>query len=205
MSGGCLNCGVAPSDTICLNCDTANHFVYDPTNVYCVCDAQYYFDGTLCASCTVNDAACGTCANENLCLSCIANFTLVAAKCQCIDHYYQVNPSTCNQCSVGCLTCTGIGACTLCDPANNFQLVAGYCECVTGMFLSGGVCYVCGAMAGCLDCNTAGCTVCDPMFGFHLSGTTCACDYGFYINDMKVCEKCMMQGCLNCLSQDVCI
>lgn len=126
MSGGCLDCGT-PAGTVCLNCDIANHFVFDPTHEFCLCDTQYFFDGTTCSSCTVNDAACGSCANENLCLSCVANFTLVAAKCQCLSNYYQVDNDTCNICSTGCLTCTGLGACTICDATNNFRLVNGYC------------------------------------------------------------------------------
>ncbi len=116
-----------------------------------------------------------------------------------------MDSDTCEICSVGCLSCTAMGACTVCDAGNNFALVGGYCQCVVGMFELSGVCYVCGAMAGCLDCNTAGCTLCDPMFGFHLNNTECECDYGFYVNPMKVCEKCMMQGCLNCIDQDICI
>ena len=127
MSGGCLDCGVAPSNTVCLNCDVANNFEFDPTNTYCVCATQYYFDGSVCVSCTVNDVDCGTCANVDLCVSCVGNLTLVAAKCQCIAHYYQVDNHTCNACSTGCLTCTGIGACTVCDQPNNFNLVNGYC------------------------------------------------------------------------------
>ena len=58
MSGGCLDCGT-PAGTVCLNCDTANHFVFDPTHEFCLCETKYFFDGTTCSSCTVNDAACG--------------------------------------------------------------------------------------------------------------------------------------------------
>lgn len=57
----------------------------------------------------------------------MANFTLVAAKCQCLSNYYQVDNDTCNICSTGCLTCTGLGACTICDATKNFRLVNGYC------------------------------------------------------------------------------
>lgn len=204
-TGGCLDCGVAPTNNACLLCDTANHFIYDPKNIYCVCDTKYFFDGTTCASCTVNDAACNTCANQNLCLSCVSNFTLTAGVCKCNFQYYPVNPSTCNLCSTGCLVCSSIGGCTLCDTTLNFMLVGGYCQCIAGRYESGGICYPCGNMAGCLDCNTIGCTLCDQMFGFHLDDTICSCSYGFFINTMEVCEQCIMQGCLNCVSQEVCI
>lgn len=80
-AGGCLNCGTAPANTICLQCDTAKHFIYDPTNVYCVCDSGFYFDGSTCSPCTTNDAACSQCAGPSLCLGCVANFTLVSGIC----------------------------------------------------------------------------------------------------------------------------
>jgi hypothetical protein len=130
--GGCLNCD--PDTNDCLLCDTANNFIFDPTDKFCICDVAYFYDGTACSSCTVNDAACNQCANANLCLSCVANFTLTAGVCQCNFQYYKVDPDTCNQCSTGCLVCTGIGACTVCDATKNFILSGGYCQCVIGMY-----------------------------------------------------------------------
>lgn len=73
------------------------------------------------------------------------------------------------------------------------------------MFNNKGVCEVCSAMAGCVNCNDTGCTQCNAIFGFHLNGTICECSYGFFINSMNVCEQCSMQGCLNCISQSQCI
>jgi cysteine-rich repeat protein len=115
-----------------------------------------------------------------------------------------VNNNTCNICAPGCLVCTGIGACTICDTLNFFALVNGSCPCITGRFDQNGSCVPCGAMAGCTACNTAGCTQCEPLFGFHLNSTVCQCSYGYFINSMNVCEQCQMLACLNCISQPVC-
>lgn len=167
-SAGCLDCGDANS-TICYSCDTLNHYVLDPDTENCKCDVAYFYDGNICSPCTTYDAACTYCANENLCLSCVANFTLTAGKCQCNPQYYLVDPDTCNLCETGCLQCTAIGACTICDATQNFVLVNGYCQCVPGRFFRNGACYLCNEIPGCVDCNNAGCTVCDTIFGFHLN------------------------------------
>ncbi len=45
-----------------------------------------------------------------------------------------VDNDTCNLCEMGCLVCTGIGSCTICDAPNFYTLAAGYCECVVGRF-----------------------------------------------------------------------
>jgi hypothetical protein len=61
LAGGCLNCQAGTN--ICLLCDTANYFIKDPTNTYCLCDNLYFFTGSYCALCNSVDAACDQCAN----------------------------------------------------------------------------------------------------------------------------------------------
>lgn len=124
---GCTTCA-PPVSTVCLLCDTASNFIFDPTNLFCICDIGYFFNGTQCDLCNTADAACSKCANAALCLSCDANFTLVNGKCQCVYSYFQVSPATCNICSTGCLTCSALGSCTVCDSPNYFTLAStGYC------------------------------------------------------------------------------
>lgn len=55
MTGGCLNCSVAD---ICMECDAANNFTFDPNFTYCVCQPLFYFTGSTCALCNTADAAC---------------------------------------------------------------------------------------------------------------------------------------------------
>jgi hypothetical protein len=123
--GGCIDCD--PVTNVCNLCNTTSNFVMDPTNVYCMCAPAFYYNGTVCLSCTIADPACDDCASASLCLSCVDNFTLTAGVCQCNFQYYRVDPDTCNLCATGCLICTDLVTCTLCDATKNFQLVNGLC------------------------------------------------------------------------------
>ena len=83
-AGGCTSCGttlIPPFTDICLACDTLNNFILHSSSEYCICMSGYFYDGITCSSCTTNDPACSTCAGPTLCLSCVANFTLVSGKC----------------------------------------------------------------------------------------------------------------------------
>lgn len=123
--GGCIDCD--PNLPICLECNVSANYVMDPTNTYCKCAPAYYYDGDVCLSCTVNDAACDDCVSPTLCLSCVDNFTLNDGLCECNFQYYLVDNDTCNLCATGCLICTDLVSCTLCDASKNFMLVNGLC------------------------------------------------------------------------------
>ena len=163
---------------MCSQCDTANNFVTDSNNAaLCSCMNGYFFDGMVCLSCDTSlSGGCTSCASETLCFSCLTNFTLSNGDCQCLPQYYLANATTCLQCMIGCLRCSDGASCDICDKDNNFTLASsGECLCNTGMYLNGSQCEVCGAMAGCLDCNTDGCISCDSVLGFSLNTSIGEC------------------------------
>lgn len=89
-----------------------------------------------------------------------------------------LNPATltcasCNSILLGCLTCSSLTTCTLCDASLNFQLSGTNCVCATGYYLNGITCLLCStAITNCVACTGATtCTVCSS--GYYQTGGTC--------------------------------
>jgi cysteine-rich repeat protein len=208
LGSGCLNCTLG-TPNVCAVCDAANNFIASTTFPgLCECIVTLYFDGTACVNCnTTLSPACTDCVSSTLCLACSGNFTLFQGDCICKPQYYLATAGQCLSCPIGCLQCNNASVCLICDTNNNFTLISSVCQCNSGLFLQNTACVPCGAMPGCITCNTLGCTGCDAIFGFTLNPTTsiCECNFGFFVNSMIVCEACTQLGCLNCLSNTNCI
>ena len=106
----CLTCLDAST---CLTCLSTRSL--DSSN-RCVCNSNFFENGTLCEQCPVECTSCNT---SSICTACVSPRTLSSTNsCLCVDKFYSVaGTSTCNACHYSCAVCSNdkVNKCLFCD------------------------------------------------------------------------------------------
>ena len=114
------------------------------------------------------------CFNYEECILCINGYYFVETKCyvQCLSNQYNINESSCGDCSTECLQCTNLTSCLLCQSDYILYQAACYQKCAEFQYYNEGNCLNCGEF--CRQCNATNCILC--IDSFIPNGIDCICN-----------------------------
>ncbi|EAR86304.2 transmembrane protein, putative (macronuclear) [Tetrahymena thermophila SB210] len=200
-----------PSNYQCLPCAANCAKCQSDVNNCLVCQSPYYLNGSVCVQTCPNStypnagkcqscfAPCDTCSGgPSNCTSCQSPYYVYNGGCvnaPCPNGTYQIDSNrSCNSCPKGCLACTSLSKCTVCDNSSGYTVLYNN-QCLTQCpqdkpFQTSSGCEACDS--SCLTCKNSVdyCTSCSGSLYLYSGKCISSCPNGFVKNSLtNTCEN----------------
>ncbi|KAL4512432.1 hypothetical protein ABPG72_005434 [Tetrahymena utriculariae] len=200
-----------PSNYQCLPCAANCAKCQGDINNCLVCQNPYYLNGNVCVQTCPNStypnagkcqscfSPCDTCSGgPSNCTSCQSPYYVYNGSCvnaPCPNGTYQIDANrSCNSCPKGCLACTSLSKCTVCDNAQGYTVLYNN-QCLTQCpqdkpFQTSSGCEACDS--SCLTCKNSidYCTSCSGSLYLYSGKCVSSCPNGFVKNSLaNTCDN----------------
>ncbi|KAL4503462.1 hypothetical protein ABPG73_017205 [Tetrahymena malaccensis] len=200
-----------PSNYQCLPCAQNCAKCQNDVNTCLVCQSPYYLNGSVCVQTCPNStypnagkcqscfAPCDTCSGgPSNCTSCQSPYYVYNGGCvnaPCPNGSYQIDSNrSCNNCPKGCLACSSLSKCTVCDNSQGYTVLYNN-QCLQQCpqdkpFQTSSGCEACDS--SCLTCKNSidYCTSCSGSLYLYSGKCVSSCPNGFVKNSLaNTCDN----------------